>query len=143
MKTLRLIPLIIVLASCSTIQPGNDPVVVNAERATQLALETFNLIEKTEFEVYPALKLSNPTVAAQIRTFTNKVRADSPTWLASARSLTQAYKQNRTAENKANLETAVAVLVSATAEATRYIALMATTNAWLSYQLADHVNERK
>lgn len=128
-KTAALIPLIALIAACSSITPGNDPTVVNAERATQLALDTFNLIEKTEYDVYPALKLTNPTVAGEIRTFVNKIRTESPTWLLSARDLTKAYKSNRSAANKADLDTAVAVLTQATAEAVKYIALMAQTKA--------------
>jgi hypothetical protein len=110
------------LASCATILPGNDPVVVNAERSTQIALDTFNLVEKLEYDTYAALKATDADAAAQVRTFVNRLRRESPGWLASARTLTKAYKGNRTAENKANLDTAIAVLTSATSEANHYIA---------------------
>lgn len=110
------------MTGCAGILPGNDPVVVNAERSTQLALDTFNLIEKLEFDAYPALKQADPALATQIRTFVNKLRTNQSDWLNSARTMTKAYKANRTAENKASLDTAIAVLTSATATANHYIA---------------------
>ncbi len=114
--------LVLAMVSCSGILPGNDPVVVNAERSTQLALDTFNTIEKLEFDTYSALKQADPATATKVRTFVNVLRAKSPQWLSSARTLTMAYKENRTAENKASLETAIAVLTSATSTANTYIA---------------------
>ena len=122
-KTNILIPfLILLMAGCAEILPGNDPVVVNAERTTQLALDTFNTIEKLEYDTYPALKATDADTAAKVRTFVNVLRAKSPQWLSSARTLTRAYKENRTVENKANLDTAIAVLTSATSTANQYIA---------------------
>lgn len=125
MKTQRnLIPIValLLMAGCAGLLPGNDPVVVNAERTTQLALDTFNVIEKLEFDTYAALKQTDAATAIKVRTFVNILRAKSPQWLASARTLTKAYKENRTAENKANLDTAIAVLTSATSTANNYIA---------------------
>lgn len=125
MKTQRTIAPIVALllmAGCAGILPGNDPVVVNAERSTQLAVDTFNLIEKLEFDAYPALKLADAASAAKIRTFVNGLRAHQAEWLASARTLTKAYKENRTTENAANLDTAIAVLTAATSTANQYIA---------------------
>jgi len=37
-----ILPLSLGLTGCGTIQPGNDQVVVNAERTTQLALDVFD-----------------------------------------------------------------------------------------------------
>lgn len=147
-QTLRIAPVILalLLASCSTILPGNDPVVVNAERAITTARATFDLVEKTEYDTYPALKAVNPSVAVEIRTFVNKVRASRQKWEQSATDLKNAYKKNRNADNKASLDTGLAVLTSATAQAVTYIALMAqttNTHGWLSYQLAAHTGERK
>lgn len=141
-KTLPILT-VLLLTSCASILPGNDPVVVRAEQATQLAFDTFNLVEKTEFDTYAALKATSPSTAAQVRTFVNSLRRQGPEWLASARTLTHAYKANRSPENAASLSTAIAVLTSATLEANKYIAMMATTHAWLSYQLANHIGERK
>ena len=50
------------------------------------------------------------------------MRTIAPAPISSARTLTRAYKENRTVENKANLDTAIAVLTSATSTANQYIA---------------------
>lgn len=144
-RQLALIPFIVLLVGCSStgILPGNDPNVVAAEKAISTAQATFDLVEKTEYDVYPGLKAANPTVAAEIRTFVNNLRANQKQWLQSATDLKNSYKSNRTPENKANMDTAIAVITEATAQSVKYIALMAQTHAWLSYQLADHIGERK
>lgn len=113
---------LLLLASCASILPGNDPVVVRAEQATIIAKDTFNLVEKLDFDAYPAFKLADARAAGQERTFVNTLRHNDQTWLASARTATAAYKGNRSAENKANLDTAIAVLSAATSEANKYIA---------------------
>ena len=38
------------LMNCAIIQPGNDKLVVNAERTTKLALESFDTFLKWEFD---------------------------------------------------------------------------------------------
>lgn len=118
-------PLVIILAlflgACATIQIGQDPVVVNAERSTQLALDTFNVIEKLEIDSYAAFKATDAAAAAKVRIFVNNLRRNQAEWAASARTLTKAYKENRTAENKASLATAIAVLTAATTTANQYI----------------------
>jgi hypothetical protein len=101
---------------CSGIQPGNDPVVVDAEKTTSIAVETLNTFFKLEFD-NQALILER---APAIHTYANYARRNSPQWIASARALTITYKTNRTPENKANLETALAVLSEAIAQVSKY-----------------------
>jgi hypothetical protein len=107
---------------CATLLPGNDPVVVHAEQTTQIALDTFNAIEKTEYATYPTLKEMAPAAAIEVRTFVNSLRRHEHDWLLTARNLTKAYKSNRTPENKASLYTALAVLQAAIDESNKYIA---------------------
>lgn len=140
---LLLIPLLVFLGGCAAVAPGNDPVIVNAERTISDARSTFALLTKTEYDTYPALKAANPTVAAQIRTFTNKVRTNQKQWLQTATDLKDSYAANKNDTTKSDLEKALAILTAATVEATRYVATMTTTHAWMSYQLANHIGERK
>lgn len=106
----------LVATSCSSILPGNDPVVVNAERTTQLALETFDGFVSWEYTNREQLARF-----PQIRELADRIRLEAPLWLMSARALTKAYKQNRTDEGKANLETIVSVLTAAVNEASTYL----------------------
>lgn len=117
MTKLLSLPLCFILAGCATILPGNDPVVVNAERTANLASDTFDTFLKIEYDNRAALE----TVSPEIHKYAESLRAHAPTWLASLRSLTKAYKFNRTAENKASLQTAVAVVVAAMQESSNYI----------------------
>lgn len=94
---------------CASILPGNDPVVVNAERVTAAAADTFDAAFHVEYANHALLKQSSPATVAYV----NYVRTNAPTWLTTARALTTAYKQNRSASNKANLETALATLQAA------------------------------
>jgi hypothetical protein len=96
------------LASCVS-TGGGDPVVVNAEKTTQIALDSFDSFLKYEYENRAALESVSPA----IHQYANYVRANGQKWLQSARSLTQAYKYNRSETNKANLDTAIAVLLEA------------------------------
>lgn len=144
MKTLRNItPLValLLLASCAAVAPGHDPVIVNAERVIADARSTFTLLTKTELETYPAIKASNPTTAAAIRNFTNKVRANQATWLQSATDLKDAYAAEKSDTNKTNLDRALSILTTAIAEANKYITTMSTTSAWLSFQLSEQIGE--
>jgi hypothetical protein len=101
---------------CSSIAPGNDALVVNAERTTTLAVDTFDLFVKWEYDNRVVL-----SKVPEIRKAADHIRTNGPTWLTTARNLTKAYKSNRTLENKANLETAITVLRTALAEARTYL----------------------
>ncbi len=102
---------------CAGIQPGNDPVVVNAERTTTVAVTSFDSFLKYERSNDAELRSVNP----QIHKFANKIRDNGQHWLQTARSTTQAYKNNRTPENKANLQTAIAVLQEAVNQINQYM----------------------
>lgn len=131
-KRILLVPLLIALASCATVAPGNDPVLVGAQQTISAAQNTFALIEKTEYEVYPSFKSADPESAAKVRTFVNTLRANQKHWLSTAFSLQETYRTNRSSENKANLQTALAVLADAIAKSNEYLALMNNKGVWLS-----------
>lgn len=101
--------------------PGADPIVVNAERDTNLAYDAFEAVKKADIDVYPAWKQIDAKSAGAFRTYVNYIRANERTWLTTARTMTKAYKYNRTAENKANLDTAMKVVLAATKEANAYL----------------------
>lgn len=106
-----------VLGGCKLL-PGQDPVVVNAERTTAIALDTFDAFLKFEYEKKEELAKISP----DIHKVAENIRKNGKNWLMTARELTKAYKQNRSAENKFNLMTALAVLQSAMSESQKYIA---------------------
>lgn len=125
MKQLFPFTLCLILASCATLLPGNDPVVVNAERTANLASDTFDTFLKIEYDNHTALE----SVSPEIGKYAESLRVHAPTWLATLRALTKAYKFNRTVENKASLQTAVAVVVAAMQESSNYIGQINKTGA--------------
>lgn len=127
--------LAIFIVGCATLQEGQDPVVVRSEQTTELAMNTFKLINKTEYDSYAAFKAVDAESAGAVRTFVNKVRNNQHAWLESARNLTKAYKNNRTLDNERTLNTALAVLSAAVAEALKYLAQIQEKTAWMSRDL--------
>ncbi len=121
-------------SGCQTapVAPGNDPIVVHAEQTTRIALDTFKTIEKIEFDSYSTIKQIDPAVAAEIRTFVNSIRRQSPDWLQTARNVTEAYQMNRTAGNKASLDSAMAVLQVAIDESKKYLAKIPTKKSGMN-----------
>jgi hypothetical protein len=120
MKTYRnLTPVILALflISCGTTSVGSDPVVVNAEKATAIAVDTFD----TAFKVEATLRQQGK-VPDQINTYFNYARRNAPQWIATARAMTETYKNNRSSTNKANLQTATSVLTEAVAQINSYLA---------------------
>jgi hypothetical protein len=109
--------LAVALVSCATM-PGSDPVVVNSEKTTQVAFDVFDAFVTLEHNNRAQLAAVSP----EIHKYAEVIRRNGLTWLGTARSLTKAYKTNRTPENKASLLTAVSVLTTAIAESQKYIA---------------------
>jgi hypothetical protein len=109
---------VMVLAGCAVIQPGHDPLVVNAERTTQVALDAFDAYLLWEYENRVTL-----SVVPEIRQSADRIRAGGQQWLQTAREMTKAYKHNRSDDNKLNLQTSIAVLRTAIKEVERYIGM--------------------
>lgn len=119
MKQLKTIPsilLVLLLASCASILPGNDAVLVNAERTTTLAFTSFDSFFALERQQQVYVKAHLP----QIHTFANDLRKNAPRYLASARAATETYRLNRDATNKATLQTAIALLQTALSQVQNY-----------------------
>lgn len=87
----------------STVAPGNDPVVVNAERVATLSFVTVDGF--TEWEHY-----NRASVPKAVTDAADTLRDDFPHAYTSFRDATKAYKFNRDANNKATLNTALAVI---------------------------------
>ncbi len=116
-KKLLLLPLLILLVGCAT-----DPV-INAEKTTSVANDTFNAFVILERNNEAYLKTVNPG----IHQYANIVRRNGVQWLQTARALTVAYKTNKTADNKANLDTALAVINAAVIQSQSYIVAINAT----------------
>lgn len=115
-QKLLLIPLLVALTSCATVDKGADQIVVNAERTTAIAVDTFDGFLKFEYNYRDQL-----TGVPAIHKYAEVIRRDGPRWLETARNVTKAYKQNRSATNRANLKTAIAVLTDAISETQTYM----------------------
>jgi hypothetical protein len=88
-------------------------VVVRAEQATAAAfdvIDAFLLWERSH------------DGGGDVHAVAEKFRKEAPSWFATARALTKAYKANRTPDNKVALQTALAVLDQAVREANRHLA---------------------
>lgn len=113
--TLSLAILALFLSGCVT---TGDPVVVNAEKSTRVANDTIDAFLKLEWQNQVVVKAKLP----QIHSFANSLRQPdhAQKWLEDARTLTAAYKNNRSADNKANLQTILATLTAAEQTAASY-----------------------
>lgn len=109
---------VLLLSACAQLQSGADPVVVRAEQITASAYDTMETFKKYEFDNRATLEALNP----KIETYANVIRRNGKRWLQTARSETMAYKNNRTSENKANMNTAIAVLQEAIHQIGLYMA---------------------
>jgi hypothetical protein len=115
------LPFILLLATgCASTEPGQDPLVVHAERTTAIALDVMDAFLRIEHEHRALLDQAVP----EIHRFAERLRRDGPQYLATARAATRAYKHSRSPENQFTLQTALAVLQTALTEAQRYIALI-------------------
>jgi hypothetical protein len=105
------IPLALAIAlltlSCARIQPGQDALVVDAERTQALALETFDLFLRLEYQ-----HRDTWSAIPEIHAAAERIRIHGPALIDTVKNLTRAYKHNRGPDQKANLQTALAVLRS-------------------------------
>lgn len=108
----------LMMTGCATVEDGNSVVVVNAERSVKIAAETIDTFLKLEYENQAIYEAISPG----IHKFANELRKNAPSYITNVRTLTKAFKANRTEENKANLTTAVAVLEAALREAQTHLA---------------------
>jgi|ERR1022692_3817426 hypothetical protein len=107
----------LLFSGCATILPGNDPVVVNAERVTTIALATMDSFLQIEYLNRAQLLKVSPAIHA----YAEYIRHNGVNFLDTARALTLAYKNNRTTANAATLNTAIAVLQSISTQSQLYL----------------------
>lgn len=90
MKTLHSLALVLLLTTgCATIT--GDPVTVNAEKATRVAVLAFDGFLELEYENRTAL-----AKWPEIRKVADHVRSIAPDLLVTVRNATKAYKRNKT-----------------------------------------------
>lgn len=129
MKQLILVTLVAMgFCSCATPPAGGptstaDPVVVTAEKSLRTAKDTFDLLLHLEYDNRAALE----KVPLGIHTYADYIRKNAPDWLITANNLKNTYKHNRTAENKASLQTALATISEAVLQSQKYISQATTT----------------
>lgn len=103
----------------ATGDPGvvhDDQIVVRTEQALNIALDTFDLFLKIEYDNRAAL-----SGIPKLHEFAEKVRRDGKKWIKSAQAAKNAYKNNRTELNHANLVTAYKTLQEAINQSKSYI----------------------
>lgn len=115
---LPVIILAMLLGACASVGIGSDPVLVNAERITSLSFTTFDSF----FALERAQEVYVKAHAPEVHKFANSLRANAPKYLATARATTEAYRLNRDAQNKASLQTAIAILQTALSQVQVYSA---------------------
>lgn len=104
MKTqLNTLLLVLFLTGCATLT--GDPVVVNAEKATRVAVIAFDGFTELEYNNRAAL-----AKWPEIRTVADHVRQIAPDLLVTVRNATKAYKRNKTTNTLNDLAGTLLVL---------------------------------
>lgn len=126
MKSSRiaLIPLLF-LCSCATILPGNDPVLVNAERTAQSSHQVLDLLFTVERDNEAVIKRTQPKIHDAV----NSVRRKAPAAEDNLQKAIDAYRDHRDAQHKADLGTYLATLQALLDIASDYTKQIQSLNA--------------
>jgi len=116
-RNLTLAALLVLGAGCAQLQPGHDAVVVRSEQIQQSIFDTVDTFLAYEKANREALWAINPG----IKKAADDLRRMFPLANATALNMLDAYKWNRTLENKVNLMTALAVIEQARTEAQTWL----------------------
>jgi hypothetical protein len=92
---------------CSTIAPGNDPIVVRAEQTVKAAVTVIDSFLKFEYDNRMVLATSRP----EIKLFADKLRLEAPSAIREARVLTKTYKNGKTIQNQLVLDNSLNKLI--------------------------------
>ena len=92
----------------AAVEPGNDPIVVNAERVAAASLASFEAVVKYDHENLAVMKQYAPGVHATIQ----KLRKEFPPAWRQFRAATKTYKASRTVDNEDALSNAAAELAN-------------------------------
>lgn len=96
---------------------ASDQIILRAEQTAQTARLTFDTFVHLERDNEAMLK----TVSPAIHTYANTIRLHGLDWVTSLRNATKAFKANRTPENQATLNTALATITAAITETNKYL----------------------
>ncbi len=113
------------LLGCATTQNGGseDSVLVNSQKTVNLAYQTFDILVHLEKSQSDRLAAVSP----EIKPLAEKIRRDGQKWLQSAWNLTESYRLSKDLAEKdsykTQLNSALAVLVTAVEESSKYINL--------------------
>jgi hypothetical protein len=113
-------------SSDGTTQPAvyadsHDQIVIKSEQAQQIAASTFDLLDDLEYKNRDLLASTSPVIGAQLRAYTDVIRRNGIGYIKTLRDITRAYKHNRSAENKASVSSALAVVQEAINQSRQYI----------------------
>jgi len=100
---LSLLPLGLLMSGCSTVTPGSQSAEVRAEQTLSVSLAALDSFVAFEYR-------RRADVPPLVRDIATRVRLNAPKALDSANALRLAYKGSRTAQNEANLLTALNVV---------------------------------
>lgn len=125
MGTIKRIAILPILIAAGLFQQGcATDIVGKAEQTTKIAAINFKDFVTFERQNEAQLLALNPGIHRLATKLRHKecVACDQNDvrWLESARNFTESYRLNRTPDNKANLETALAVIQTALDEITQY-----------------------
>jgi len=102
------------IASCSTLTPGSDPIIVRAQQNIQQAKTTMNAFVTLEDQYTAKLKSINPN----IHKAAESIRAHGQQWLTDGFNAIEIY---RTTKDQSALNQALAVLAQAVSDSQKYI----------------------
>jgi hypothetical protein len=108
-----------IVAGCSSgcANLHGDPVLIRAEQTLAIGKSVTDT-----FVNYEDAHNKNGELGQAVRTAADNVRQDAPGWINTAQALVDAYRANRTIDNKASLLTALAVLQTGIDETTKHLA---------------------
>jgi hypothetical protein len=106
---------VLLVPGCASIDDGADPVVVNAERTANYALDTFDAFLK--FEHDNRALINDPAV----KNAADGIRRQAPAWIADLRAATRAYKVTRSQADGDRLQLALTVVQAGLDIAKRYL----------------------
>jgi hypothetical protein len=118
------------VVGCGTVSKEADPLVVRAEQIHSDALAATDQFLAWE-------RANEPVAPAALHTTAESLRKQAPTAFRALRSATKAYKANRNADNKATLETVVAVVAQILTDTQAAIVRAGLTNAERGTRNAD------
>jgi hypothetical protein len=111
------IPIAGTVTGCASVDEGSDPIVVNAERVAQASFEIMDAFVLYEHNNREMLRGVSP----EIEKAANSIRTDGRAAIDQLRAATKAYKLNRTAENKASVDTWIKLVETLKSTALRYL----------------------